>query len=122
MEHGSRLVMCMQGNALADSRYKHGQEDGGRTGYKGAISPGWRQRQQPLAQMHQPLGKAHKQQQRRLLVVVAAQASQDACQPRIVRACSHDACRAIVPASVIELCCTPQGVETYCLSRYGHGF
>ena len=53
---------------------------------------GRRQGEQALAQVHQALSHAHEQQQRGVLVVVAAQLPQHARQACIVGARSCDAC------------------------------
>jgi hypothetical protein len=57
-----------------------------RTGHELAVGVRGRQIKQALAQVHQTLRDAHQEEQRRLLVVVAAQAAQQPRQPRVVRA------------------------------------
>lgn len=51
-----------------------------------------RQVEEALAHVHQALSGAYQEQQRRLLVVVAAQGAQHPRQPRVVRARANDTC------------------------------
>ncbi len=48
--------------------------------------------EEALAHVHQALRHAHQEQQRRFLIVVAAEAPQHARQPRIVGSRSDQAC------------------------------